>query len=645
MKTKVNLIVVAAACSLFAFARPAQAQGTAFTYQGQLSSGANTANGTFDVKFTLFSANAGGSAIAGPVTKTGIGVTNGLFTTAVDFGNVFAGSSNWLEIAVRTNGAPSFSSPLQPRQQLTPAPYAIYAETANASNLLGTISTASVPGVALLAGGNAFSGNQTIAGSLGIGTTTPFTQLANSPNNIYGSDGFGLSSQSLGWNSGSFGYAAGFYNPGIGGSSDGLVVKIAGTSARVMELLAENTNTVLIAQGNGNVGIGTNAPSATLDVNGSGHFAGNVGIGTTSPGAPLDVQTPSTPGTGSLISQFGSQFAPRIQFFDETLSAVAGPEIFFAADNGGQIASSGSIELEPSGDVEIRNGGGRNLIMSGPGGGEWSFFDTIADSFYWDISGDSNTFAISDSGIGYPFAINRTSGNVGINTTTPQHALDVNGNIFFGTQRNGQVFHEIGDTLYLGAEQKYLGNTLLSPLGGSTDWINLMANPISAGIMFGLAGPSTTDPHSNVVALMVIKPNGMVGIGTNTPQAALHVVGNILATGTVTGTSDRNVKTNFAEISAEEVLNKVAGLPITRWNYNADAGVAHIGPMAQDFYAAFNVGMDDKHISMVDADGVALAAIQGLNQKVEEKDAKIKELEARLEKLERLINAGSEGAK
>jgi hypothetical protein len=60
--------------------------------------------------------------------------------------------------------------------------------------------------------------------------------------------------------------------------------------------------------------------------------------------------------------------------------------------------------------------------------------------------------------------------------------------------------------------------------------------------------------------------------------------------------------------------------------------------MAQDFYAAFGLGMDDKHISMVDADGVALAAIQGLNHKLEEARAENAELKARLDKLEKLLN-------
>src|ERR1700761_4972091 len=101
-------------------------QGTAFTYQGRLNSGSTVANGSFDLQFTLFNTNASGTVVAGPVTNSAVAVTNGLFTTLVDFGNAFTGTSNWLEIAVSTNAANDYST-LAPRQQMTPVPYAIVA--------------------------------------------------------------------------------------------------------------------------------------------------------------------------------------------------------------------------------------------------------------------------------------------------------------------------------------------------------------------------------------------------------------------------------------------------------------------------------------------------------------------------------------
>ncbi len=120
------------------------AQGTAFTYQGQLQNNGSPASGTYNLAFSLFNTNTGGVAIAGPVTNNAVNVTNGLFTSLVDFGfGVFTGTSNWLQIAVETNGASSFTN-LTPRQQLTPVPYAIYAE--GTSNFLGTVPAAQLPG-------------------------------------------------------------------------------------------------------------------------------------------------------------------------------------------------------------------------------------------------------------------------------------------------------------------------------------------------------------------------------------------------------------------------------------------------------------------------------------------------------------------
>jgi hypothetical protein len=120
-----------------------QAQGTAFTYQGRLNNNGIAANGSYDMAFTLFTNNTGGVALVGPVTNSAVTVSNGLFTTTVDFGNAFTGTSNWLGIAVSTNGANTFST-LSPRQQLTPTPYAIFANTA--SNVLGTVSSSQLSG-------------------------------------------------------------------------------------------------------------------------------------------------------------------------------------------------------------------------------------------------------------------------------------------------------------------------------------------------------------------------------------------------------------------------------------------------------------------------------------------------------------------
>jgi hypothetical protein len=99
-------------------------------------------------------------------------------------------------------------------------------------------------------------------------------------------------------------------------------------------------------------------------------------------------------------------------------------------------------------------------------------------------------------------------------------------------------------------------------------------------------------------------------------------------------TSDRNAKTNFAMVDARQVLLKVSGLPIQTWSFKDNTAIRHMGPMAQDFYAAFGLGQDDKTISTIDLDGVALASIQGLYHLLQEKDAEIAVLEKQVATLQ-----------
>jgi hypothetical protein len=124
-----------------------------------------------------------------------------------------------------------------------------------------------------------------------------------------------------------------------------------------------------------------------------------------------------------------------------------------------------------------------------------------------------------------------------------------------------------------------------------------------------------------------------------TARGSITAAGRICANNGVDCISDRNAKENFVPINTGDVLERIVQLPMTRWNYKTDPHNSHIGPMAQDFYAAFNVGPDDKHISTVDEGGVALAAIQGLNEKLKDKDAKIDALEKRLADLETLLKS------
>ena len=112
--------------------------------------------------------------------------------------------------------------------------------------------------------------------------------------------------------------------------------------------------------------------------------------------------------------------------------------------------------------------------------------------------------------------------------------------------------------------------------------------------------------------------------------------------------SDRNLKENLVAVDPQAVLDAVAALPVSTWNFNVTQDVRHMGPMAQDFYAAFGLGQDDEHIHSIDADGVALAAIQGLHAQNEALaaenftlTARVNDLETRLETLERAMAIGA----
>ncbi len=164
---KTQLIRLLAALAVIATAKCAFAQGTAFTYQGRLFDNTNPANGNYALKFTLYAdATSGMPALAGPVIVAPVAVSNGLFTVTIDFGsnpNPFTGPARWLQIDSASNSASPIFIPMNPRQQLTPAPYAIFAATA--SNLSGTLPTGQLSGTVL----NSQLANNGITINAGIG--------------------------------------------------------------------------------------------------------------------------------------------------------------------------------------------------------------------------------------------------------------------------------------------------------------------------------------------------------------------------------------------------------------------------------------------------------------------------------------------
>ncbi|MCJ7874798.1 tail fiber domain-containing protein [Phaeobacter sp. J2-8] len=120
--------------------------------------------------------------------------------------------------------------------------------------------------------------------------------------------------------------------------------------------------------------------------------------------------------------------------------------------------------------------------------------------------------------------------------------------------------------------------------------------------------------------------------GENTSLAVFDLsnTGDLQIDGALTQSSDKNRKMAIEPVDPTEILAKVRSMPVAEWTYKHDAatGIRHIGPMAQDFYAAFGTGADEKGISSLDGTGVALAAIQALSAENIELRARLDTLEA-----------------
>lgn len=265
-----------------------------------------------------------------------------------------------------------------------------------------------------------------------------------------------------------------------------------------------------------------------------------------------------------------------------------------------------------------------------------------------------------------------TGANIGIGTTSPQQLLQLN--VTTGHGEGMEIDSAISGhspAIYLNHTGTGGHNFRIASFGNNfnpgsfrirddtlgVDRFSIDASGnvnVSAGVRceiglsnkFSLGGNGTfeIDAPGKLGGRLLISDAGNVGIGTNSPAEKLHVIGNILATGTITPNSDRNAKTDLKPVDTSAILERVVGLPIQQWRFKAEAeNVKHVGPMAQDFREAFGLGAHETAIATVDADGVALAAIQGLNQKLEEKlngkDAEIAELRRALVELTRLVKA------
>jgi hypothetical protein len=190
-------------------------------------------------------------------------------------------------------------------------------------------------------------------------------------------------------------------------------------------------------------------------------------------------------------------------------------------------------------------------------------------------------------------------------------------------------------TLASGAYSTAMGmHTTASGYASTALGTDSSTNGFSASFVYGDGSSVATTANTTDHQFMVRASGGFVFYTSTFAQGTASSTGAYLAAGSGSWgvLSDRNAKDAVQPVDSHDVLDRVVAIPLATWHYKAqDAKYRHMGPMAQDFYAAFKLGESETGIDTIDADGVALAAIQGLNSKLELENA---ELTKRVEQLE-----------
>jgi hypothetical protein len=329
------------------------------------------------------------------------------------------------------------------------------------------------------------------------------------------------------------------------------------------------------------------APTDSLFVSSSG----NVGVGTGAPVLDIHIATSDTPGvrleqngSGGFVPQTWDIAGNEANFFIRDITG--GSRLPFRIRPGAptssiDIAASGNVGIgtaSPAYDLDVANTGAQaNLAVRQTDGATLKF---VANATQGTI-GTENNFPVDFLVNGASKMTLNTNGNLGIGTTSPDYHLQIE-----RTGVNTTIAVTRVDGGITGAITKLQSNTNKGFIGTENDFpLGFLVNNVNK---------------------MTLATNGNLTILGSANATAFNV------------SSDRNIKENFLAINQESVLERLASLPISTWNFiDDDSNALHMGPMAQDFHAAFGLGEDDKHISTLDADGVAFAAIQELNKRNE----------------------------
>jgi hypothetical protein len=608
------------------------ALGTSFTYQGQLQRDGAPANGVYELQFTLFDAPAAGHTVGSPATVTASqSVTNGLFTVDLNFGaDVFMGDERYLEIGVRPSLSQDAYTILSPRQRLLPAPYAHYAVTAGAAGF------APWDGVTDKPAGFADNVDNDTTYSAGAGLTLNNTQFR--------VDTAAIQAR-----------VSGSCNPG----SSIQVIYDDGTVFCEADDNSGGTVTSITA------GAGLTGGTITK----SGAIAVSFGI------------TPGTVADGAHLHD--TRYWRRD-------GSNAGPDDFLGTTNNHplefRVNNERALLLDPSGEsVNSIAGVSSNAFSTGVtgatvgGGGRAGDANRVTDNYgtvaggYGNRAGDDLFPVTSANGATVGGGIANTASEFGstVGGGTNNQASDSNAVVAGGhlniasnagsTVGGGQSNEANGSSATVGGGQSNQANGAYATVGGGS------ANVASASysVVAGGADNSASGGYSfaagrrakaNFSGCFVWGDSTNADVTCNGPNRFIaRAAGGVYfysASDNGTGVrlapgggdwlaiSDRNAKANFTPVDTQAIAARVAALPVETWNYKSqDASIRHIGPMAQDFHAAFGVGEDERYIGTTDADGVALAAIQGLYQMLREKDALISTLQEQHASLEARVAA------
>ena len=599
--------VAVACCLLLQLTEYVSTAGDAFTYQGVLTEGGSIASGTFDLQFALYDAETGGTPVGMVITNASVAVVEGLFSTHLNFGPVFTGAAYWLEIGIRTNRSDGQFTLLHPRQLLTPAPYALHA----------------------LAAGVADSANSVIEGSISVQQLS--TPAPASTNEVLVYDGGNLV-----WTNAA--EVAGAWTLGGNANTDPSRDFLGTANGQALEFRVNNERTLRLEPTTAGPNVIIGHASNYIDSNALGSVIGGGGSASVS-NATFASYTVIGGGEGNLV--FPGAVAAQIaggshnSVGESAVCATIGggawngiqPQTFYAVVSGG---TSNTIQVNA--EAAFIGAGANNVVGVGAG---WSAIpagvgNAVSMPLATICGGQSNSIAANTC----------TIGGGHLNAIQNRADNSIIGGGSFNTVRSSALASVVaGGTLNTaGGVFASVPGGLQNLAGGDYSFAGgRRAKAIHEGT-FIWADSTDTDFSSSRINEFAVRATGGVRFDSGLTNGVALAPGS----GSWSSLSDRDAKQDFAPVDSVDILERVVNMPVLNWRYRTERdAVRHIRPVSQDFYSQFNVGPDDKHIATVDADGVALAAIQGLNQKLEEavriKDAKIAALERRLEVLEQFV--------